>query len=258
MCPQVASYYGNRSACYILMGRFKESLDDAQKSVKLDPNFVKGYLREAKSFINLGDLNAALRSYENLRKIEPDCEDFLADYKNLQHIKKCIDDAEKYTQKNDHRTALYNIERALSYASECNKFKLLKAECLALLGRHKEAQDIATDILRGDEMNVDALYIRGMSLYYQDNIDKAFTHFQLVLRYNPDHNKAKDVFKKAKSLISKKQEGNKAFGEGKIEEAYQIYTSALEIDPQNCFTNAKLYFNRAATNAKVCNYFITI
>lgn len=45
------------------------------------------------------------------------------------------------------------------------------------------------------EQNVDALYVRAMCLYFQDNIDKAFAHFQQVLRLAPDHAKALELYK---------------------------------------------------------------
>ena len=45
------------------------------------------------------------------------------------------------------------------------------------------------------ELNPDAVYVRGLCLYYQDNIDKAFQHFQQVLKLAPDHTKAKTVYK---------------------------------------------------------------
>jgi DnaJ family protein C protein 7 len=44
-------------------------------------------------------------------------------------------------------------------------------------------------------MNADAIFIRGLCLYYEDNIDKAFQHFQQVLRLAPDHLKAKETYK---------------------------------------------------------------
>ena len=42
------------------------------------------------------------------------------------------------------------------------------------------------------------------------------------------------------------------FRAGNFEEAYKIYTEALEIDPNNKFTNSKLYCNRATVCTKVC------
>lgn len=35
------------------------------------------------------------------------------------------------------------MDRALAVASACHRFKILKAECLALLGRYPEAQSVA-------------------------------------------------------------------------------------------------------------------
>lgn len=108
-----------------------------------------------------------------------------------------------------------------------------------------------------DQTNCDALFVRGMCLYYQDNAEKAFQHFQRVLQYSPDHTKAKSFFKKAKSLQKSKTAGNDAFKAGKYQEAHDLYTEALTIDPENKHINAALYFNRATTSSKVkrCCFF---
>lgn len=55
----------------------------------------------------------------------------------------------------------------------------------------------------------------------------------------------------AKALKAKKEEGNQAFKKCNYEAAYQLYTEALMIDPNNIKTNAKLYCNRATAGAKV-------
>ena len=41
LCPNVARYYGNRSACYMMMGLYRDALKDAQKCIELDPKFIK-------------------------------------------------------------------------------------------------------------------------------------------------------------------------------------------------------------------------
>lgn len=40
-CPNNASYYGNRAATLMMLGRFREALEDAQQSVRLDDTFVR-------------------------------------------------------------------------------------------------------------------------------------------------------------------------------------------------------------------------
>ena len=131
-------------------------------------------------------------------------------------------------------------------------FSSNRAECLAFLGRYKEAQEVANELLRNDSTNIEAIYIRGLCLYYEDNIDKAFSHFQQVLKLAPDHSKAKEAFKRARQLKTKKDEGNEAFKANRYEEAARLYSEALLVDPENKISNAKLYFNRATVGAKVC------
>lgn len=59
------------------------------------------------------------------------------------------------------------------------------------------------------------------------------------------------IHQNAKALKAKKEEGNQAFKNNNYEAAYQLYTEALMIDPNNIKTNAKLYCNRATAGAKV-------
>ncbi|PNI33956.1 DNAJC7 isoform 6, partial [Pan troglodytes] len=202
MCPKNASYYGNRAATLMMLGRFREALGDAQQSVRLDDSFVR--------FKNAN----AVMEYEKI--------------------------AETDFEKRDFRKVVFCMDRALEFAPACHRFKILKAECLAMLGRYPEAQSVASDILRMDSTNADALYVRGLCLYYEDCIEKAVQFFVQALRMAPDHEKACIACRNAKALKAKKEDGNKAFKEGNYKLAYELYTEALGIDPNNIKTNAKL------------------
>ena len=59
------------------------------------------------------------------------------------------------------------------------------------------------------------------------------------------------LLQKSKLLLSKKEEGNAAIKRGDIQKAWETYSEALNIDPQNTSTNAKLYCNRALAGSKV-------
>uniref|UniRef100_A0ABI8A3T6 J domain-containing protein n=1 Tax=Felis catus TaxID=9685 RepID=A0ABI8A3T6_FELCA len=213
MCPKNASYYGNRAATLMMLGKFREALGDAQQSVRLDDSFVR-----------FKNANAVIE-YEKI--------------------------AETDFEKRDFRKVVFCMDRALEFAPACHRFKILKAECLAMLGRYPEAQSVASDILRMDSTNADALYVRGLCLYYEDCIEKAVQFFVQALRMAPDHEKACVACRNAKALKAKKEDGNKAFKEGNYKLAYELYTEALGIDPNNIKTNAKLYCNRGTVNSKL-------
>ncbi|MGH0122000.1 UNVERIFIED_CONTAM: hypothetical protein FKN15_000541 [Acipenser sinensis] len=272
-CPKNASYYGNRAATLMMLNRHWEALEDAQQAVRMDDMFVKGHLREGKCHLSLGNGKAASRSFQRVLELEPDnaqappeastyLEPFTLNAEQcIIHVKRNLKNANAVLEyermaeidfeKRDFRKCVFCMDRALEYAPACHRFKILKAECLALLGRYPEAQSVASDILRMDSTNGDALYVRGLCLYYEDCIEKAVQFFVQALRMAPDHEKARLACRNAKALKSKKEEGNNAFKDGNYEAAYELYSEALTIDPNNIKTNAKLYCNRGTVGSKL-------
>uniref|UniRef100_A0A671T455 DnaJ homolog subfamily C member 7 n=1 Tax=Sinocyclocheilus anshuiensis TaxID=1608454 RepID=A0A671T455_9TELE len=251
LCPKNASYYGNRAATLMMLSRYREALEDSQQAVRLDDTFMKGHMREGKCHLLLGNAMAATRCFQKVQELEPESSQVQQELKNAESILEFERLAEISFEKRDFRMVVFCMDRALESASACHRFKVLKAECLALLGRYPEAQSVASDILRMDSTNGDALYVRGLCLYYEDCIDKAVQFFVQALRMAPDHEKARLACRNAKALKAKKEEGNKAFKEGSFEEAYDLYSEALTIDPNNIKTNAKLYCNRATVGSKL-------
>lgn len=247
LCPETAAYYGNRAACYIMLNRYHEALDDSRKSVQLDPTFVRGYIRILKCSIALGDVMSAEQAIKHIKQLDPNTTAITNEIRSYEKLKQYESEAVKAYDRKDYRKVVYCMDRCLDNdcAPTCAHYKIQKAECLVFLGRLQEAQELANTILHVDKGNADAIYVRGMCLYYEDNIDSASNHFMQVLRLAPDHKKAMNIFKKAKQLKKKKDEGNEVFKSGKLQEAYKIYTEALSIDPLNKKINSKLYLNRA-------------
>lgn len=64
---------------------------------------------------------------------------------------------------------------------------------------------LLSDILRMDSTNADALYVRGLCLYYEDCIDKAVQFFVQALRMAPDHDKARLACRVSHSLLNRTQ-----------------------------------------------------
>jgi len=251
LAPECPAFYGNRSACHMMLSQFTQALTDAKCSVQLDANFVKGYVRVSKCCVALGDVVSAQQAIDKALQIDPNNAAVLQEKASVQQLSTYTADYNQAYQAKDYRKALFCLDRALSISSASKHIKISRAECLAILGRYAEAQEIANDILRQDNINAEAIYVRGLCLYNEDNVDKAFTHFQQVLKLSPDHTKAREIYKKAKQLKQKKEEGNLAFKSGKLQDAYTLYSEALKIDPFNKHTNAKLFFNRATVAAKL-------
>lgn len=96
--------------------------------------------------------------------------------------------------------------------------------------------------------------MKGLVHYQEGDNDKARQYFAEALRVDPDHKKSQLLLKRAKELEKKKTEGNDAFQAQDYQTAYDRYTEALAIDPDNTATNAKLYSNRATVGSKLSKY----
>ncbi|XP_048509911.1 dnaJ homolog subfamily C member 7 [Athalia rosae] len=251
LCPDAPAYYGNRAACYMMLDKYHDALADAKKCIAIDPKFIKAYTRVVKCSLIVGDIVGAKTALNKLQELDSNNSRIQPEQKHLEHLEKFLREADVAYAKKDFRKVVYCMDRCCDVSTACPAFKLRKAKCLVFLKRFQEAQEIANDILHIDKQNVDAIYVRGMCLYYEDNVDRAFVHFQQVLRLAPDHSKALDIYKRAKSLKQKKEEGNAAFKMEKYQEAFDLYTEALTIDPQNTVANAKLHFNKALIYAKL-------
>ncbi|KAH0519269.1 DnaJ-like protein subfamily C member 7 [Microtus ochrogaster] len=194
---------------------------------------------------------AACRSFQRALELDNKNAQAQQEFKNANAVMEYEKIAEMDFEKRDFRKVVICMDRALEFAPACHRFKILKAECLAMLGQYPEAQFVASDILRMDSTNADALYVWCLCLYYEDCIEKAVQFFVQALRMAPDHEKACIACRNAKALKAKKEDGNKAFKEGNYKLAYELYTEALGIDPNNIKTNAKLYCNRGTVNSKL-------
>ncbi|BFU18651.1 protein phosphatase, putative [Entamoeba histolytica HM-1:IMSS-B] len=69
--PEQAVHYSNRAICYIKLECYKAAISDAERCVEIDPNFVKGYYRQASAFAALGQLQEAISACEKAKKLSP-------------------------------------------------------------------------------------------------------------------------------------------------------------------------------------------
>lgn len=102
-----------------------------------------------------------------------------------------------------------------------------------------------------DTTSADAIYVRGLCLYYTDNLEKGIMHFERALQLDPDHKKAKEMRNKSKTIKDMKENGNMLFKSGRFREAQTVYSDALKVDEFNKDINSKLLYNRALVNSKI-------
>merc|ERR1712156_732050 len=124
ICPNCAAFYGNRSATYIMLNRYKDGLADAQYALQLDTGFVKGYLREGKCHLALGSPVASLRSYRHALEIEPNNTVAQRESSVASQVQEHIAKAESNFEKRDYRTAIFYLDRCIEHCPAALHFKI--------------------------------------------------------------------------------------------------------------------------------------
>ncbi|KAK9722900.1 hypothetical protein K7432_002337 [Basidiobolus ranarum] len=256
-----AAYYGNRAAASMMLRRYKDAVEDCRKAIAIDDTFMKGYFRLARCHLALGSLTESSRQFNLILKVEPLNVQARKELNNLQNYQVLLDQTESYLAAKDFSHALACISRLISTVETSSdgitapvKWKLLRGEILCGMKNFDDAVRIASEVMRADPTNPDALYLRATILYRQGDNAKALAHCTEALRCDPDYHKARTLLKTIKAIDAKKNAGNDAFRAGNYQEAYDLYTAALEVDGENYLSNSKIYSNRATASAKMSKF----
>ncbi|KAK9767914.1 hypothetical protein K7432_001837 [Basidiobolus ranarum] len=254
----LATYYGNRAAASMMLRKYKDAVEDCRKAISLDANFMKGYFRLARCYLALGSLSESSRQFSLILEKDPLNGQARKELNNFNNYQILLDQTNNYLEKKDYSHALACISKLIATVETSSdgitapiKWKLLRGDILCGMKNFDDAVRIASEVMRADPTNPDALYLRATILYRQSEHAKALAHCTEALRCDPDYFKARTLLKTIKAIDNQKNAGNDAFRAGNYQEAYDLYTAALEVDPENNLTNSRIYNNRATASAKM-------
>ncbi|KAK3093252.1 hypothetical protein FSP39_013281, partial [Pinctada imbricata] len=79
--PDDAKLYSNRAACYTKLMEFNLALRDAEECIRLDPKFIKGYLRKGGILQAMKEPTKASAAYQKALDIDPKCDEAQKGYR---------------------------------------------------------------------------------------------------------------------------------------------------------------------------------
>eukprot|EP00056_Hartaetosiga_gracilis_P012673 m.203230 g.203230 ORF g.203230 m.203230 type:complete len:476 (+) comp13728_c3_seq1:215-1642(+) len=248
--PETPTYYHNRAAAYIQIGKYKEGVEDAKKALRLDNTQAKYHNRIAKCFVGLGRFSDARRHYGFATELDANNKTAAKELAGMDTIDRLLRDAQTAELQRHFNNAVSLVDQALKYAPYCDVLRLRKARYLLAAGDVGTASRITSDVLRSNPLDADALCLRGRCLLNLGNVDQAIVLFRRALTSNPDHSESKTMFKSTRKMTSSKEKGNAAYKAGNLQEAIDIYTETLSLNPDCNMFNAKVHFNLALAKSK--------
>lgn len=255
--PTAATYLSNRAAAYMSAGDFPSALADCKAADALDPQNEKTLLRMARIHTSLGEADAAIKIFDAL-PTELAAKDRLPATNMQTFVNRAEQDLKAGSANSSTVFGLEQAEKLLgTTVSPPRKWRLMKAEAQLAVGTERaieSVQGIAMSLLRANNQDPEALVLRGRALYATGENPKALQHFRQALNCDPDYKDAITYLRLVQKLDRVKEEGNAAFKANKFTEAVELYTQALEIDPKNRGTNAKILNNRAMCQSRLKEY----
>lgn len=248
---------GNRAAAYMADSRYDAALEDCKRAVDLDPNNSKILLRLARIYTNLGQPEEAMVTFQRIRP-PPSVKDMQQAKDMLQYINSAQQGLQEGSGPSLVLHALDMAERLLGPgARKPRKWQLMRGEAYLKMGGENnlgEAQNVATQLLRTNSKDPEALVLRARGFYGQGDNDKALQVLRMAIDCDPDFKDAIKWLKVVKNLNKMKEEGNSNYKSGRWQAAIEKYTEALGVDPANKATNAKILQNRALCYNKLKDY----
>jgi len=242
-----ATLYSNRSACYMMLKKYKNAQADARTCVSLDPKFDKGYLRLLRSTLSLGDTLGAEKVLIEINTHIPGVADVSGEIARVKSLKLYLKEIEGAKEKKDFRKILYLTDRALEIADGDLQLKMVKANSLLKLDRFSEALDLCTEVLQTDSMCVEGYYVRAVCFFGQDNLEKSVQFLKQALQFAPDNSICLSLFRQIKKLKEMREEAGKMFSSGQYANAKAKYLECLELLNSIEYTNktiqSKMYMN---------------
>lgn len=255
--PFEATYLGNRAAAYMSNGQYESALEDCSRAADMDPQNAKILLRLARIYTGLGRPEEAMTTFGRINP-QPSAKDMAPAKEMLHHIESARQTLNRGSAMSMVLHALDLAERGLGPSvGKPRKWQLMRGEAYLKMGSENalgEAQNIAMTLIRNNNQDPEALVLRGRVLYGQGENDKAIQFFRMAINCDPDYRDAVKWLRIVQKLDRMKEEGNVEFKAGRLPQAIQKYTEALEIDPSNKNMNAKLLQNRAQCRIKLKEY----
>jgi len=219
---KITFFFTNRSNAYFHMKKFEKSYRDAMKSVKLKPNWAKGYYRAGVAALEIGKFEDAMKAFEENMKLDPENKTTSVFYqkakkgfykdKDQGEVLKL--DGNKLFKAGKIEEAVKVYTEALLACSDDEKGLQVKADvycnraaCYRNLYNDKMVIEDCTNCLKIQPRNVKALLRRAQSCEAMEKYDQAAEDYGKANMLNPGNSLAMQGASRARKLA--KQQKNR-------------------------------------------------
>lgn len=252
--PDEETLYGNRALCLKSVNKFRQAIYDLKNALKHNPKNTKYLKRLATLHILYGDFGDAEILLQKCVNLEPRDPSHSVEYNGVKKMIQNYESLQEAFKKEDWKRCEELSSTLIKDCSEFSQLKILYVETLLNNVKLTEAIDFLINKVSADEKsNEEFDFLLAKAFYYDGKYDKARKVLATVIQRVNDNEKYNHIWKILKEVEKQKEHANEVFKNGKYQEAIELYTKLLEIDPSNKNFNSTIHANRALCYQKINN-----
>lgn len=250
--PTKATYYSNKGAALIGLGKLVEAIFECREAIRIEPSYHRAHHRLATLYFRLGEAEKAEHHY-TLSGLSTTGGDIIKSRALKRHLSSC----KMAMELKDWKSLLKESQQAISLGTDsAPEINSMKVEALLNLRKHKEAYEA---LEKGPNLDMDSccrllggariayiLTIRAQVYMVVGRYEDALAVTHQASRLDTSY-KSEALLKKVKAVALSRSNGNLLFKASKFSEAIVTYNKGLELDPYN----SVLLCNRAACEFKL-------
>lgn len=210
------------------------ALKDISKAVEVDPQ-AEYHFQKGKLLVALGQCEEAILEYQKVHAAAGfeafSLKDELSH--SLREAESCAEQVSLATQALNQRkfadaNQYFNV--ALSHMEQAPDLLFLKAQAEYELKDYYGVVSDTGKILKVHGQNIEAYLLRASAYYRLGEHDISIQHLREGLKLDPEHAGSKKLHKLIKSIQKKEKKGEESYKAGKLHDAIENWSTAINID----------------------------
>lgn len=241
--PNDSNYY-RRFRVYLRQQKLKEALSDLNKALEINPKHENALFQRSKLHIKMGKCTDAVHDFDKLKTINPTHKD-LNMRDNAFECHQAIQQLNQAYSSQNWARSKDLVSVILRHADSSPTMFLKRAWCNYFLGEHYECIADTGKLLKIEPDNLEALELRGRSYYVLGECDAAQNHFRQGLKYDPEHNNIKSMYRMVKKIQDHQKKSEKASSSGDHSKAVEHLLKLVKVDSDHNTITPKGYLDLA-------------
>jgi len=207
----MATLYANRAAAHVRLRQHDSCVRDCTEAVRLDPTYIKAYMRRAKSLIDVGKFEDAYRGIANGCQKNPTNSTLAAELTRVREIRDHMVLGLRQLEGGKFAAARASFGTVLR-ETKSNRVVVAAAKAEVGLGLTDRAMRLSLQVIRADSTYAEGYEVRALCMLMNGELDNAVKLFREALRLDPDCLGAKVALKKCRMIqTSLKEARQKVF-----------------------------------------------